>query len=856
MNIDSFILPTIVTVDMVLVKITADSGHVYVLNVYVPPSASSEVYLNLFESISNIERLHNNNLLIVGDFNISSYATYFHNNLGNDIVSALTNFLPIFNLTQYNTIANDLERILDLVLYNNDCFVERSIQNLVAQDRYHPVLNISCKLNFCHTLKRNFPTISCNEYNFRKANFSLLYQSLSNIDWTFLQTFDRSDDACIYFYGKLYNAFDECVPRETKQYKRKYPPWFTRDIIKDIKLKSKLNNECKINNDVNTLNKFKYLRAKVKSDIDKSYRDYANSAESSMKADPKKFWAFVNSKKGSTNISDRMTFNGQTLDTPTDILNGFSEYFAKSFSVSTMCVTHDDSVTSQFLNIMSFTEDEVLIALKQVKNKMTTGPDSVPAFILKDCAPVLAPPLTILLNTCVKTSTVPNIWKSSKVRPIYKHGDRVDISNYRPISIICNFCKVFEMLLYNRMYSHLCNIITIKQHGFVKGRSTVTNLANITQFIAENIDERSQTDVVYTDFSKAFDRLDHGILVSKLSRYGLSPSLIKLFTYLNNRHQYVVFNGYKSVEYLATSGVPQGSNLGPLLFNVFINDIVDDLDVNCLLYADDLKLFCRIGDRSDCISLSTNLRRIERWCISNKLSLNACKCKVMTFSLKPEKIIYDYEINNIVLERPATFIDLGVTFDSKLSFIPHIEAICSSANKMYGFLVRNSWDFNDQDTLKALYFAYVRSKIEYADVIWSPFYDIHIQKLESIQRRFLKFLSFKMDGIYPPVGVRTGTLQTRHCVNNLSARRDCHLLIFLFKIMNNNISDPNLLLKLQFNTPRVASRAVNTFYLTTPRTNILKFSPLYRMCSICNHVSYQLDIFHCRISAIKAFFFD
>ena len=238
----------------------------------------------------------------------------------------------------------------------------------------------------------------------------------------------------------------------------------------------------------------------------------------------------------------------------------------------------------------------------------------------------------------------------------------------------------------------------------MKGRSTTTNLVVITQFIAKSIDMQAQTDVVYTDFSKAFDRLDHSILLRKLKLLGLSSPFLMLFvSYLSNRKQYVVFNGFRSVEYLATSGVPQGSVLGPLLFNIFIDDIVTDLEVNCLLYADDLKFFDVVRDVGDCEKIQRNLDKISRWCLLNKLSLNTQKCNVMSFTLKSSTIVFNYTLEGTTLERPDIFRDLGVIYDKKLSFSKHIETIVCEAYRSYGFIARNSRDFVDLNTIKMLY---------------------------------------------------------------------------------------------------------------------------------------------------------
>ena len=344
---------------------------------------------------------------------------------------------------------------------------------------------------------------------------------------------------------------------------------------------------------------------------------------------------------------------------------------------------------------------------------MTTGPDSIPAFLMRDCAIIFGYPLTLIFNSILKNCQFPDLWKYSKVCPIYKKGNKFDIKNFRPISVICNFCKVLEILLHDRIYHSINTKISVHQHGFMKGRSTTTNLFCVTQYISESLDVHSQTDVVYTDFSKAFDRLDHRLLLDKLDKIGLSYSLLHLFkSYLTNRTQYVFLNGFKSIEFVATSGVPQGSILGPLLFNIFINDITDEIDLPCLLYADDLKVFTVVNNINDCLQLQACLNKVNNWCISNKLFLNVSKCNVLSFSLKSSSITFDYHLDNVILQRPSTFRDLGIIFGTKLSFTAHINTIISEVCKII-------WYSPCTDTFrKILYQSFVRSKLEYASLIW------------------------------------------------------------------------------------------------------------------------------------------
>lgn len=695
---------------------------------------------------------------------------------------------------------------------------------------------------------KKFPVNYTGSFNFRKANFPLLYQQLLEVDWSFLNEHNDVNTACQHFYDKLSQIFTIYVPKFTlPKNKRKFPPWFNSEIIKNIRAKEKYLNIYKRTADINALNEFTRLRSKIKLDIKTAHESYTERAENNINQDPNKFWAYINSRKGMTNIPKDMYYNDEHLDNPEDIVNAYAKFFEKSFLENNPANINldDNSLNNNSINLVSFSEEDVLKALKKMKPKLTMGPDGIPAFLLKDCASIFAHPLKILFNLAIKCCSFPDIWKYSKVCPVYKKGNKNDITNFRPITIICNFGKAFETLLHDCIYPHIKNIISPQQHGFMKGRSTTTNLICATQYISESIDMQVQTDVIYFDFTKAFDRLDHNILIKKLSNMGVSQNLTHfLKSYLSDRKQYVAYNGFRSTDYVSCSGVPQGSVLGPLLFNIFINDIAYELDVYFLMYADDIKLLHRISNISDCIKLQNNVSKLSAWCDENSLTLNVQKCNVMTFSTKAVNYTFSYSLENVPLTRPSSFKDLGVIFDNKLSFVNHIDALICDVNKTLGFIIRNGRDFSNISTLKLLYTSFLRSKLEYASPVWQPCYNIHSSKLESVQRHFLKFLYLKTQGIYPPIGFPQSDLLQMFSMSNLSERRNDFAINFLKKVIHYDIDCSEILQRLNFHIPRINSRHNQTFYLAIARTNILKFSPIYSMCSSYNHSQHDIDIFN------------
>lgn len=286
-------------------------------------------------------------------------------------------------------------------------------------------------------------------------------------------------------------------------------------------------------------------------------------------------------------------------------------------------------------------------------------------------------------------------------------------------------------------------IIIKQQHGFCKGRSTATNLMTFSEFLHRTLDDHGQVDVVYTDFEKAFDKVSHTILFQKLRNSGIHGNLLRwVISYILNRTQIVKIGSSMSKDIRATSGVPQGSHLGPLLFLLYINDINSTL--RCCefeLFADDLKIYSVVNCDNDCLVLQNELERFASYCDVNKLNLNLKKCCVVSYTKRTVSFrTFDYQLNNSTLIRSSEIKDLGVYFNQKLNFNKHIDKIVNKSLQMLGFLIRICSKFKQIQPIKNIYRSIVRSQLEYCSVIWNPHYKLHINELESVQRRFCRYV--------------------------------------------------------------------------------------------------------------------
>ena len=289
------------------------------------------------------------------------------------------------------------------------------------------------------------------------------------------------------------------------------------------------------------------------------------------------------------------------------------------------------------------------------------------------------------------------------------------------------------------------------------------------------------------------------------------------------------------------SGVSQGSNLGPLLYILDINDLLNYLSFHVLAYADYIKLYSNIKSNSDVINLQNNLDTITNWCSKNSLCLNINKCSVVTYSRLKMMHASLYCIEGSLVRSEKCVEDLGVTFDSQLRFSEHIERICVSASKALGFIIRVTREFTDLSTIKLLFQSLILSKLEYAVLIWYPICNLHVNNINRIMRKFMKYLSYKIDNIYPVRGYSTEDLLLRHNLDSLNIRRHRICAKFMFNLVHYKIDCSELLAKIPFNIPRQNSRNVATFYLPPAKTNTLVRSSISLMCKAADAIF--VDIF-------------
>lgn len=679
--------------------------------------------------------------------------------------------------------------------------------------------------------------------DYDRADFVAMNNYLESVLWN--NILSSLDLEAMYdtFFSILNSTISRFVPVK-KSILNGHPVWFNRRLLN---LKNKKNKAYKrFRKDRSNMElKSWYMLCQKEFDVLNKflYRGYILSCEHKLKSNSKFFWNFINSKRNTNGLPNLMYFMDSSSNDTKAICDYFADYFSSVYSINDGPDSFSNLESMINLGDLQFDRLDIEKALTDLKGIKSEGPDGISPILLKNCATSLSFPLHLILSKSIASGSFLDIWKISHIVPIHKSGPKQNVINYRPICKIPSIPKLFEKLITNKISSVVKNCISVLQHGFIQGRSTCTNLSLFCNFVIKNFEIGLQTDVVFTDFAKAFDRVSHKTLIRKLSCLGFHSNLLDwIESYLRNRVQFVKIDNSLSKPINVTSGVPQGSHLGPLLFLLFINDLPNVIKHSeCLLFADDLKVYRAIKTKNDCNLLQEDINAVDEWCVFNNLPLNTSKCQCFTLSRSLTSILHCYGIKNCPLDRVTSKKDLGILLDPRLTFNEHIDYVICKANSMLGFLKRNSRDFTDPYTLKTLFISLVRPHLEYCSIIWNPSYNLHSYRIERVQKSFTRFLFFKLNW-----RIETPSYKSRLLLINLNAlecRRKYFCVMFVRDLIHCQIQCPTLLSMLDFYSPSRILRCQFHFRERIHRTNYAQNEPIARCINEANSVLALIDIF-------------
>ena len=403
--------------------------------------------------------------------------------------------------------------------------------------------------------------------------------------------------------------------------------------------------------------------------------------------------------------------------------------------------------TEANISSLRVTDDMIHKKILALNVNKSCGPDEIHPRILKQLVDFISEPLAVLFNRTMEGGCIPQDWKVAYVSPMFKNGARNKAENYRPISLTSIVCKLMESFIKETIMAHMNaeNLLSSKQHGFINGRSTTTQLLSYLDTCIETMVNGGVVDAIYFDFAKAFDTVPHKRLLRKLSAYGINGNILEwIKAFLSDRRQIVKVNGVKSDEASVLSGIPQGSVLGPILFIIYINDLPEVVNSDTYLFADDTKILRHVANQEDALQLQLDINSLELWSRKWLLKFHPRKCHVLTLG-KFHNITYThrYTLHQQELEHVFEQKDLGVTLDAELRFDEHISAKVKKANSIVG-LIRRNFSYLDGLLFKKLFTTFVRPHLEYCQAVWSPYLKKHKRLLESVQRRATKLV----DGLH------------------------------------------------------------------------------------------------------------
>ena len=689
----------------------------------------------------------NTNHIVIGDLNLSktkwpSGLTTCHTERG---------FVDLFQDLNFDQLISSPThkdgKTLDLLLTNQP--------NIIFDLDVHPSgmicssdhNSIGFKINFkCKRLKQTKRKI----YNLKKADFKSINSELSYVPWDFILDYNDINNSLDKFEEIFFSICDKHIPKVMVK-SCFQPPWFDSDLDKLCKRKVKLLDKKKGSVDPTVKNQIDEEVRKIRTEF-KKLSDQKKMDNVINDDDPalikKKFWSFYKSTSNSTRIPETMSYGSKVRSNNKDVACLFNQYFSDQFSLPSKYDIDIDFTDDPFSDLQ-LDEKKIFDLLKRTNVNKATGPDGINGKLVKFCARGLSKPLVIIFNKIFKSGTIPNKWKLANIVPVVKKGDKSSVTNYRPISLTCLPMKIFEYCIKDLLIAKCGNLIKENQHGFSIEKSCLTQLLPLIDKFSVAMNNKSRVDTIYFDFAKAFDSVNHDLILYKLkNKFGIDGLLLQVLRdYLSNRYQRVVINGFLSGSLSVSSGVPQGSILGPLLFILFIDDICDDISegTNLELYADDAKIWREILTDKDQHELQLDIDRLHNWSLRNLMIFHPDKCKVMAItnkSLDYPLPFYEfwYHLDDKMLIYVNNEKDLGIFIDHKLSWTNQCEMAIHKATKQFNLLRRTCYFINDSKQRRALYLTLVRSMFEHCSQIWSPQNSTSLILFDKLQKRAVKWI--------------------------------------------------------------------------------------------------------------------
>lgn len=762
---------------------------------YRPPGSTVDKF-NYFETLVGRLDAEGAEFYVMGDLNCNLSASQLDHNS-----CLLTNITNLYGLKQLisepTRVSESSSTLIDLIFTNSpDRVVCSGVSHVGISD--HSLIYVFRKLSIgLHN--KGHSTVTYRKFKqFNSMNFR---SDICSQNWDSINTCNDPNDMWLAWKNIFLSVVDKHAPLRIKRVRAFKSPWITPLLKQRMHERDVLKLKAIRSNDSIDWSVYKKCRNSVNIEIGQAKELYYKNAFHENVGNPRMTWSIINeltARKSNNSHIKEIKNNGTSIVNAQELSDAFNEHFASVGPKLAKDIPNGDRSHLDYLDTSGLRSNNVNFELNQTNSSIVssilsklckskaTGLDKISARLLRECADLIADSLCLIFNRSITTGIFPDEWKCSKVIPLFKQGERFDLNNYRPISIIPVVAKVFERVVYDQVFTYLTenNIISNHQSGFRCLHSTVTALLEATDNWAFSIDRGEVNAVVFLDLKKAFDTVDHDILLSKLTEYGITGNSNSWFkSYLYGRNQKCFVNGYLSHNRSLSCGIPQGTILGPLLFLLYINDLP-----NCLshseprMYADDTHLtFSSNNINSINYHLNQDLSSVNEWLIANKLTLNKSKTEFMLIGSRQRLRTLDNAPSLVIDEVPVKQVfstkSLGVHIDENLSWNVHIDKLCKKIASGIGALKRIR-PFVPHSTLQSIFNSLIQPHFDYCSAVWGTCNKTLANRLQKLQNRAARVLTFSSydtnaDGLLKKLGWK-----------NLESQRQVHKAIMVYKSLN------------------------------------------------------------------------
>lgn len=720
-------------------------------SMYRPPDFDFNFFANYLENIV-ATNTPDSTMLLVGDMNIAINSQNRETQKYSDLLSSYNMMVTNSNVTRPSS-----NNILDHVVCNTELM--NRVTNFTIDCAFSDHSFILTDLNI--RIGRSKRRLTKTRTNFQAVDADFR-SFLENFDFSLLAPSER--------LASITGKYRDTVQRYSTTYsvdvmlKKDVCPWMNLDIWKLSKMRDNLlKRKKRFPTDQHTIELLQHVNRKLIISKRNAKRSYYQRMFSTT--NHRALWRNINeliSEKKQDLTTPSLVVNQTELTEPSEVANIFNEYFSSVGRNLANRLTSNGDVNC--FNTMRMSEysmfmfpassDEVQGIITSLDVNKATGCDGFPISALKKYSHQLSPLLSDCFNICLSTGVYPDCLKQALVYPVFKSDDPKIPTNYRPISVLPSLNKVFEKMIVNRLNNFFASSGYLYQHqfGFRTGSSSETAVVELVDEISSSLDQRHLAGTVFLDLSKAFDSIDHNMLLNKLDYCGvrgLANQLIR--SYLSNRYQQVVINETRSNARPIEYGVPQGSNLGPLLFLVFVNDLPNlNLYGKPRLFADDTVLsYSSVSVERIVHLMKVDLERINRYLENNLLALNLKKTKMMIFRHSNANMftVPQLCVDGQVIDEVSTYKYLGIFLDNKLRWDVHIRQIISQNAALCGILRKLAYSV-PQHVLMKIYHAFIHSRYQYGITVWGSCCKTFLKELQVQQNRCLKGI-FKLPHLTP-----------------------------------------------------------------------------------------------------------